>query len=131
MSDQKVHALHIVGLIIIAGERSQHRAQLLHARLASLEELVLWERARKVPLDLLHALCLRAELLEQSVLLLAFLILFQYNLGHINVFVLLLQAADLHDEHVLREPDDAMLASERVRLVLVTRAPQLELLVLS
>ena len=122
LSDQKVHSLDIVGLIVVTGKGSQDIAELLVARLSWIEKLVLRKCPAEVPVNLQCRLLLRLQLLQAFVVLLAFLILIQYDLGDIDLIIQFLLPPYLERDDIGSEPPDAILACKGVRGVLVTVA---------
>ena len=83
LADKEVHALHVVSLVIVAGERPQNRPEPLVAWLTNLEVLVLRKSPRQVSLNLNSGLGSRFLLLQGLILSPALLILRHDHLANV------------------------------------------------
>lgn len=119
LSNQKIHSLHVICLIVIAWKCSKNISEFAVPWLSWLEKLILGECSSKISFYLKSWLLFWFEFLQTFVVLFAFLVFIEYYLGYFNLFIYFLLSPYLQGNNISCKPHDSVLTSKAVGRILV------------
>lgn len=125
LTNQKVHALHIIGLGIIARKCPQDLSQFSIASRPNLKIIILRKRPIQVSINLNSRFNFRFEQSQTPIVIFAFVIFINYYARNVNIWVLFLLLTYFHYKDVCSKPSYCMFATKLVKLVFRTVALKL------